>query len=129
MSDTNTAAKPARPKAAKKADGPAQVAAAIAALAEPDRGICERLHAVITAAAPALAPKLWYGMPAYANADGKVVCFFRHTQKFKERYITLGFNEDARLDDGAMWPTSFAVKELTAAGEAQVAALVNKAVG
>lgn len=115
---------------AKKAaaDGTAEVLARIAALAEPDRGICERLHAIVTTAAPALSPKLWYGMPAYAR-DGKVVCFFRDTQKFKERYLTLGFNEDARLDDGRMWPTAFAVTELTAAEEERIAALVKKAAG
>lgn len=115
-------------KAAGKADGEAAVLALIAALPEPDRGICERLHAIITAAAPGLTPRLWYGMPAYAR-DGKVVCFFRDTQKFKERYLTLGFNEHANLDDGTFWPTAFALTALTPADEARVAALVTKAVG
>ena len=95
---------------------------------EPDRSTGERLHAVVRAAAPALVPKLWYGMPAYAR-DGKVVCFFQGAHKFKTRYATLGFQHEANLDDGAMWPTAFAVKELTAAEEARVAALVRRAVG
>lgn len=136
MSEKEAPGKPARAKgtpkvaasATKKADGESAILAKIAEMAEPDRTICERLHAIIKASAPALSPKLWYGMPAYAK-DGKVVCFFRDTQKFKERYITLGFNEDAKLDDGAMWPTAFALKELTAAEEARVAALVKKAAG
>ena len=101
--------------------------AKIAAMAGPDRAMGERLHAIIKASAPALSPKLWYGMPAYAK-DGKVVCFFRDTQKFKERYMTFGFNEDANLDEGAMWPIAFALKELTAAEEARIGALVKKAV-
>jgi uncharacterized protein YdhG (YjbR/CyaY superfamily) len=88
----------------------------------------ERLHAIVKAAAPELSPKLWYGMPAYAK-DGKIVCFFQGSQKFKARYSTLGFNDKANLDDGAMWPTSFALKELTDAEEARIAALVRKAVG
>ena len=99
----------------------------IAAMAEPDRALAERLHAIIKATAPALSPKLWYGMPAYAK-DGKVVCFFQDAQKFKSRYATLGFSDKANLDDGAMWPTSFAVKALTAAEEARIIALVKKAV-
>ena len=94
---------------------------------EPDRAIGERLHAIIKANAPALSPRLWYGMPAYAKA-GKVVCFFRDTQKFKERYMTFGFNEDANLDEGAMWPIAFALTELTADDEAKISALVKKAV-
>lgn len=102
--------------------------AKIAEMPEPDRAIGERLHAIIKANAPTLSPKTWYGMPAYANKDGKVVCFFRDTQKFKERYMTLGFNEEANLDEGAMWPIAFALKELTAAEEAKIAALVKKAV-
>lgn len=117
----------AEKKPVKKADGEAAVLALIAALPEPDRGICERLHAIITAAAPGLSPRLWYGMPAYAR-DGKVVCFFRDTQKFKERYLTLGFNEHASLDDGTFWPTAFALTALTAAVESRIAALVQKAV-
>ena len=114
-------------KAAKKADGEAEVLATIAAMPEPDRAIAERLHAIIKAHAPVLAPRLWYGMPAYAK-DGKVVCFFQAAEKFKTRYATLGFQHGANLDDGAMWPVAFAVKELTAAEQATVTALVKKAV-
>ena len=114
-------------KAAKKADDEAAVLAAIAAMPEPDRAMGERLHAIITASAPALSPKTWYGMPAYANQDGKVVCFFRDRQKFKERYMTLGFNDLAKLDEGAVWPISFALKELTAAEEEKIGAIVMKA--
>ena len=110
-----------------KADGESAVLAKIAEMAEADRVVGERLHAVITASAPALAPKLWYGMPAYAK-DGKIVCFFQPAQKFKTRYATLGFNDAAHLDDGAMWPTAFALMELTAAAEARIGALVQKAV-
>ena len=113
--------------AAKKAAGEADVLAAIAAMPEPDRATGERLHAVIKANAPALSPKTWYGMPAYAK-DGKVVCFFRGADKFKERYMTLGFNDVANLDEGALWPISFALKELTAAEEAKIGAIVKKAV-
>ena len=112
---------------ADKADGESAVLATIAAMPEPDRALGERLHAIIKASAPALSPRLWYGMPAYAK-DGKVVCFFRDTQKFKERYMTFGFNEDANLDEGAMWPIAFALKELTAAEEARIGALVKQAV-
>lgn len=111
---------------ADKADGEAAVLATIAAMPEPDRAIGERLHAIITARAPALSPRLWYGMPAYAR-DGKVVCFFQSARKFKTRYATLGFMHDANLDDGAMWPTAFALTELTAAEEARIGALVTKA--
>ena len=114
-------------KATKKADGEAEVLAAIAAMSGPDRAMGERLHAIIKASAPALSPKTWYGMPAYA-LDGKVVCFFRSGQKFKERYMTLGFNDKANLDEGAMWPISFALTEVTAAEEAKIAVLVKKAV-
>ena len=114
-------------KKAGKADGESAVHAAIAAMPGPDRAIGERLHAIIKASAPALSPKTWYGMPAYAK-DGKVVCFFRSAQKFKERYMTFGFNDSANLDEGAMWPISFALKELTAAEEAKIGALVKKAV-
>jgi len=110
-----------------KADGESAVLAAIAAMTEPDRAMGERLHAIITASAPALAPKTWYGMPAYAK-DGKVVCFFRGGDKFKERYLTLGFNDVANLDEGALWPIAFALTELTADDEARIAALVKKAV-
>jgi uncharacterized protein YdhG (YjbR/CyaY superfamily) len=111
---------------ASKADGESDVLAAIGALPGPDRAMAERLHAIITASAPALAPKTWYGMPAYAK-DGKVVCFFQPANKFKARYATLGFNDGANLDDGAMWPVAFALTELTAAEEAKIAALVKQA--
>ena len=129
-STTELAAKkaPARPgPRGDKADGESAVLAKIAAMAGPDRAMSERLHAVIKASAPALSPRLWYGMPAYAK-DGKVVCFFRDTQKFTERYMTLGFSEEANLDEGNQWPTAFALKELTAAEEARIGALVTKAV-
>ena len=109
-----------------KADGESAVLAAIAAMKEPDRAMAKRLHAIIKASAPALSPRLWYGMPAYAK-DGKVVCFFQSAQKFKTRYATLGFSDEAKLDDGALWPTSFAIKELTADAEKKIAALVKKA--
>src|SRR5260370_910429 len=112
---------------ADKADGESAVLAKIAAMPEPDRALGERLHAIIKASAPTLAPRLWYGMPAYAK-DGKVVCFFQSAQKFKTRYATLGFMHEANLDDGAMWPTAFALKELTAAEEARIGALVKNAV-
>jgi uncharacterized protein YdhG (YjbR/CyaY superfamily) len=114
-------------KRAGKADGESDVLAKIAELPEPDRAMAERLHAIIKANAPALSPKTWYGMPAYAK-DGKVVCFFTPASKFKERYATLGFNAEANLDDGTMWPTAFALTELTAADEARIAALVKQAV-
>jgi uncharacterized protein YdhG (YjbR/CyaY superfamily) len=110
-----------------KADGESAVIANLAAMPEPDRALGERLHAIIKASAPALSPRLWYGMPAYAK-DGKVVCFFQSAQKFKTRYATLGFMHEANLDEGAMWPTAFALKELTAAEEARIGALVKKAV-
>jgi hypothetical protein len=113
---------------ADRADGESAVLAQIAAMPGPDRAIGERLHAIIKAAAPALSPRLWYGMPAYAR-DGKVVCFFQSAEKFKTRYATLGFMHEATLDDGAMWPTAFALKELTAAEEARITSLVKKAVG
>ncbi len=112
---------------ADKADGESAVLAKIAAMPARDRALCERLHAIIQASGPALAPRLWYGMPAYAK-DGKVICFFRDTQKFKERYMTLGFNQEANLDDGVMWPIAFALKDLTVPEEAKIAALVQKAV-
>jgi uncharacterized protein YdhG (YjbR/CyaY superfamily) len=113
---------------ADKEDGESAVLAKIAEMAEPDRAMAQRLHAIIKASAPALAPKTWYGMPAYAK-DGKVVCFFQSAQKFKSRYATFGFSDEANLDAGAMWPTAFALKELTAAEEAKIVALVKKAVG
>ena len=111
-----------------KADGESAVLAKIAEMPKPDRAMAERLHAIIKASAPALSPKTWYGMPAYAK-DDKIVCFFQSAEKFKARYATLGFNDAANLDEGAMWPVSFALKELTAAEEAKIAALVRKAVG
>jgi uncharacterized protein YdhG (YjbR/CyaY superfamily) len=111
----------------KEADEESAVLAKIAELPEPDRAMAERLHAVIKANAPALSPKLWYGMPGYAK-DGKVVCFFQSAQKFKSRYATFGFNDTANLDEGAMWPIAFALTELTAAAEARIGALVKKAV-
>ena len=110
-----------------KAAGESAVLAAIAAMQEPDRAMAKRLHAIIKASAPALSPKTWYGMPAYAK-DGNVVCFFQSAQKFKTRYATFGFSDTANLDEGALWPTAFALKELTAAEEARIAALVKKAV-
>ncbi|MBT2231628.1 DUF1801 domain-containing protein [Nonomuraea sp. NEAU-A123] len=113
---------------AAKADVESEVLAKIAEMEEPDRVIAERLHAIVKANAPALSPKLWYGMPAYAR-NGKVVCFFQSAQKFKTRYATLGFSDPANLDEGTMWPTSFALTELTAANEARIGALMKKAAG
>ena len=110
-----------------KADGEGAVLAKIDEMPEPDRAMAKRLHAVIKASAPALSPRTWYGMPAYAR-DGKVVCFFQSAHKFKTRYATFGFSDEANLDDGAMWPTAFALTELTAAEEARIGALVKKAV-
>ncbi|MBW8879315.1 MAG: DUF1801 domain-containing protein [Acidobacteria bacterium] len=112
---------------AGKADGENDVLAKIAEMPEPDRAMAERLHAIIKASAPALSPRTWYGMPAYAK-DGNVVCFFQSAQKFKTRYATFGFSDKANLDEGAMWPTAFALKELTAAEEARIGTLVKKAV-
>ena len=112
---------------AGKTDGEGDVLAAIAELPEPDRAMAGRLHAIIKAGAPALSPKTWYGMPAYAK-DGKVVCFFQSAQKFKTRYATFGFSDSANLDEGSLWPVAFALKELTAAEEARILALVKKAV-
>ena len=109
-----------------RAEGERDLLAAIAAMKESDRAMAKRLHAIIKASAPALSPKTWYGMPAYAK-DGKVVCFFQSAQKFKSRYATFGFSDEANLDEGAMWPTSFALKELTAADEAKLGKLVKKA--
>lgn len=113
---------------AAKADGENDVLAKIAGMSESDRVMAERLHAVVKASAPDLSPKLWYGMPAYAK-DGKVVCFFQSAAKFKSRYATFGFNDIANLDDGTMWPTTFALTKLTAADEARIGDLVKKAVG
>jgi uncharacterized protein YdhG (YjbR/CyaY superfamily) len=125
VQERNADARRGRP--ADKADGESAVLAAIAALPPSDRAMGERLHALITAAAPELSPKTWYGMPAYAK-DGNVVCFFQSAQKFKTRYATLGFSDKANLDEGHMWPTTFALEQLTPAEEARIVALVKKAV-
>lgn len=111
-----------------KPDGESEVLAKLAAMTAPDRALGERIHAIVKANAPELTPKLWYGMPAYANKAGNVVCFFRDARKFKSRYATLGFSDKGRLDDGVMWPTDFALKEITPSEEARIAALVKKAV-
>ncbi len=111
-----------------KEEGEKAVLAAVAAMPEPDRSMAARLHEVIKANAPSLSPKTWYGMPAYADKDGNVICFFQNASKFNARYATLGFNDRAKLDEGDMWPTSFALKELNAAEEARIVALVKKAV-
>ena len=113
---------------AKQADGESDVLAKIAEMPEPDRAMAERLHAMIKASAPVLSPRTWYGMPAYAK-DGNVVCYFQSAHKFKARYATFGFSDTAKLDDGTVWPVAFALKELTAADEARIGALVRKAVG
>jgi uncharacterized protein YdhG (YjbR/CyaY superfamily) len=110
-----------------RADGESDVLAKIAEMRGPDRALAKRLHAIVKASAPALSPKTWYGMPAYAK-DGKVVCYFQSAQKFNARYATFGFSDEANIDEGAMWPTSFALTELTAADEARIGALVKKAV-
>ena len=123
---TKTAARPG-PRV-EKVDGESAVLAAIAAIPEPYRAIGERLHAIIKASGPALSPRLWYGMPAYVK-DGKVVCFFRGADKFKERYMTLGFNDVGHLDEGNLWPIAFALTDLTPGEEERIAALVKKAVG
>jgi uncharacterized protein YdhG (YjbR/CyaY superfamily) len=115
-------------KARGKRDGESDVLAKIAKMQKSDRVMAERLHALVKATAPDLTPRTWYGMPAYANEEGKVVCFFRDAQKFKTRYATLGFSDKANLDDGAMWPTDFALKELTADMEKRISAMVKKAV-
>ncbi|HZD41231.1 MAG TPA: DUF1801 domain-containing protein [Terriglobales bacterium] len=112
---------------AKKAEGENDVLEKIAEMPEPDRAMAERIHAIIKASAPALSPKTWYGMPAYAK-DGKIVCFFQSAEKFKARYATFGFNDTANLDEGAMWPVAFALKQLTATEEERIVALVKKAV-
>ncbi|MFC7534033.1 iron chaperone [Actinoplanes sp. GCM10030250] len=113
----------------KKADGEADVLAKIAEMSGTDRVLAERIHAIVKENAPGLTPKTWYGMPGYAGDNGKVVCFFQSAEKFKSRYATFGFNEDALLDDGSMWPTAFAVTELTAENEARIAELVKRAAG
>jgi uncharacterized protein YdhG (YjbR/CyaY superfamily) len=132
FSDEERAAMKERAREAKaaragKADGESDLLAKVADMSEPDRGMAERLHALVKAAAPDLAPRTYYGMPAYAK-DGKVLCFFQPAEKFKSRYATFGFNDVANLDDGAMWPTSFALKELTSAEEARISELVKQAV-
>ena len=127
FTDEERAAMKERAQELKKAEGESAVLAKIAEMSEPDRTMGGRLHAIIKASAPVLSPKLWYGMPAYAK-DGKVVCFFQSAQKFNPRYATLGFSDTANLDEGAMWPTSYALKKLTAADEKKIAALVKKAV-
>ncbi len=113
----------------KRAAGESALLAKIAEMEGPDRAMAERLHEIVKASAPALWPKTWYGMPAYANEDGKVVCYFQGAEKFDSRYATLGFNDAANLDEGAMWPTSFALKEMSAAEEAKIGALVERAAG
>ena len=118
-----------RKAAASKEEAENSALEAIAAMAEPDHSMAIRIHAIIKEAAPSLSPKTWYGMPAYANDDGKVVCFFQTGQKFKTRYSTLGFQDAANLDDGTMWPVSYALKQLTAADEAKIRSLVKKAMG
>jgi uncharacterized protein YdhG (YjbR/CyaY superfamily) len=120
------AAKTAKTAKTDKTDGESEVLAKLAEMNEPDRVLGERLHAVIKASAPDLTPRLWYGMPAYAR-DGKLICFFQSAQKFNSRYATLGFSDKANLDDGTMWPTAYALTELTAADEARIAALVKQA--
>ena len=110
-----------------RAAGESAALEAIKTMQEPDRSMAKRIHAIIKDSAPALLPKTWYGMPAYANKDGKIVCFFQTAQKFKTRYSTFGFNDAANLDEGSMWPVAFALKELTAAEEARISALVKKA--
>ncbi len=117
-----------RKAAANKEEGERMALEAIAAMQEPDRTMAKRIHAIIKENAPSLSAKTWYGMPAYANKDGNVVCFFQNAQKFKARYATLGFNDKANLDEGAMWPVAFALMKLTPADEAKIAALVKKAV-
>ncbi|MGH3138923.1 MAG: iron chaperone [Gaiellales bacterium] len=117
----------AKERKASKGDGEGDVLAKIAEMQGADRTLAERVHAIVTASAPGLAPRTWYGMPAYAK-DGKVVCFFQSAQKFKTRYATLGFSDKANLDDGSVWPVAFALKELTAAAEARIEALVKTAV-
>jgi uncharacterized protein YdhG (YjbR/CyaY superfamily) len=114
---------------AQRADGERAVLAKIAEMQESDRAMAERLHEIVKASAPALSPKTWYGMPAYADKDGKVVCHFQSAEKFNTRYATLGFSDKANLDEGVMWPTSFALKELSAAEAAEIGALVKRAVG
>jgi uncharacterized protein YdhG (YjbR/CyaY superfamily) len=117
-----------RGRRSSKKDGESDLLAKVAEMSKTDRAMAERIHAIVTANAPDLSPKTWYGMPAYANKDGKVVCFFQSAGKFKSRYATFGFNDDANLDDGSMWPTAFALKKVSATEESRIAALVKKAV-
>jgi len=117
-----------RKAAASKEEAENAALEAIAAMPEPDRSMAKRIHAIIKESAPSLSPKTWYGMPAYANDDGKIICFFQTAQKFKTRYSTFGFNDSAHLDEGVMWPVVYALKELTPAEEARIRALVKKAV-
>ena len=127
MKERATEMKAAARRGAKREDGERDVLAKIAEMPEPDRSMAERIHAIVTASAPHLVPRTWYGMPAYAK-DDKVLCFFQAAQKFGTRYATLGFNDVANLDDGNMWPVTFALKELTAANEARITELVKRAV-
>jgi len=117
-----------RKTAAGKVEGESAVLAKIAGMPAPDRAIAKRLHAIVKASAPTLVPKTWYGMPAYANKEGKVVCFFQSAEKFNTRYATLGFSDQANLDEGAMWPTAFGLKKLSAAEEARISAIVKRSV-
>ena len=128
MAQDKTAAKPAREPGKKKADGLTEVLENIAAMPEHDRAIAMRFHSIVERTAPSLTPRLWYGMPAYAK-DGKVLCFFQSASKFKARYATFGFEEQAALDDGAMWPTAYALTKLGDAEEARIEALISKAMG
>jgi uncharacterized protein YdhG (YjbR/CyaY superfamily) len=128
FTDEERAAMKERAQELKAEARESDVLAKIAEMPEPDRAMAKRLHEIVKASAPALSPKTWYGMPAYANKDGKVVCFFQSAQKFNSRYATFSFSDAANLDEGAMWPTSFALKELTAAEEAKIGALVKRAV-
>jgi uncharacterized protein YdhG (YjbR/CyaY superfamily) len=128
FTDEERAAMKERAKELKAEAGESDVLAKIAEMPQPDRAMAERLHEIVKASAPALSPKTWYGMPAYANKDGKVVCFFQSAQKFNSRYATFSFSDEANLDAGAMWPTSYALKELTDTEEAKIGALVKRAV-
>ena len=128
LKETVKERKAAARRGAGKADGEADVLAKIAEMPQSDRVMAERIHAIVKASAPALSPKTWYGMPAYANEDGKVICFFTAADKFKSRYASFGFNDDANLDEGSMWPTSWALTKLTAADEKKIGELVKKAV-
>jgi uncharacterized protein YdhG (YjbR/CyaY superfamily) len=128
LKETVKERKAAARRGVAKADGEAEVLGKIAEMPQSDRVMAERIHAIVKASAPELLPKTWYGMPAYANKDGKIVCFFQAADKFKARYATFGFNDDANLDEGSMWPTSWALTKLTAADEKEIGELVKKAV-